>query len=232
MALDLISESTGDKEEVANELFNAMAGASLFGRKASTTAGLTWGYYGGMLIVSGVPTAISDNSILLPASAANVYIEASPLGVVSANTTGWTAGYTRLYTAVTGASTITSYTDQRSFLYAPQSQPFDLSGFVPGVPTASQIYMFVPVTRPVTFPSSLTGSVGKAKVAATAQTDFDIKKNGTSVGTMRFAAAATSASFIAASAISLAAGDTLEVVAPATPDATLSGVGFALQGTR
>lgn len=112
------------------------------------------------------------------------------------------------------------------------AQPFDLTAFYPGVPTASAIVTRVPVARAVTFPTSLTGSIGKASVAATAQTDFDVQKNGISVGTVRFAAGATTATFIAASAITLAAGDLLSVVAPSSVDATLANVGIVLAGTR
>ena len=118
------------------------------------------------------------------------------------------------------------------YLQAIGAQPFDLTAFYPGVPSASAIVTRVPVARDITFPASLTGSIGNATVAATAQTDFDVQKNGATVGTIRFAAASTSATFIAASAITLAAGDILSVSAPATPDTTLSNVGFVLAGTR
>lgn len=114
----------------------------------------------------------------------------------------------------------------------PVAQPFDLTAFYPGVPTASAIVTRVPVARIVTFPVSLTGSVAKASVAATAQTDFDVQLNGGSVGTIRFAAAGTSATFIAASPIVTAAGDLISIIAPAIPDATLANVGFVLTGTR
>jgi hypothetical protein len=43
------------------------------------------------------------------------YIEASRAGVVSKNTTGFTPGAIPLYTAITGASTVTSYTDHRAW---------------------------------------------------------------------------------------------------------------------
>ncbi|MGH8585289.1 MAG: DUF2793 domain-containing protein [Gammaproteobacteria bacterium] len=104
--------------------------------------------------------------------------------------------------------------------------------FLNGAPTANQIMLHHVVTRTVIFPSGLTGSQGKAGTAATAQTDFDIQKNGTSVGTMRFAAAATSATFIMASQQTFFAGDILKVIAPATPDTTLANITFTLQGTR
>lgn len=109
---------------------------------------------------------------------------------------------------------------------------YDLGASSLGAPVASQVLMRYPFPRAVSFPASLTGSQGVAGTAATAQTDFDIRKNGSSVGTMRFAAAATVASFIAASAFSFAVGDVITVVAPATPDATLADIGFALKGAR
>ena len=77
----------------------------------------------------------------------------------------------------------------------------------------------------------LEGSQAVAGAAATAQTDFDIQRNGTSFATMRFAAGADTASFIAASETVLEPGDVLSVVAPATPDATLADVAFSLAGT-
>jgi hypothetical protein len=377
----------------------------LYGRRASTTAALTWGFYGGTASVDGVPTQIDNGTVALTASATN-YVEAGTDGSVSVNTSGFSVGALPLYQIVTGASTVASYTDLRvfgasagsvsasdisdaitaheaasdphpqyqkesekgsangyasldsggklpiaqlpnlaiidflgtvadqasmlaligqkgdwcarsdnskvyvitgsdptqigswtalsyptgtggtvtsvalttpgllfdvtgspvtgagtlamtlktqaanKFLAGPASgadatptmralvaadlpaQPFDLTAFYPGVPSASAIVTRVPVARAVTFPAGLTGSIGKASVAATAQTDFDVQKNGTSVGTIRFASGSASATFIAASVITLAAGDLVSIIAPATPDATLANVGLVLTGTR
>ena len=112
------------------------------------------------------------------------------------------------------------------------AQPFDLMAFYPGVPTSSVIVTRVPVARVITFPSSLTGSYAKARVAATAQTDFDVQKNGVSAATIRFAVAGTVATFIAASPIVTAAGDLISIHAPASADATIADIGFCLAGTR
>lgn len=112
------------------------------------------------------------------------------------------------------------------------TEPYVVTGFYPGAPAASATLIYIPFTLDVSFLSNFSGSGGKAKTAATAQTDFDVKKNGTSVGTMRFAASATSATFIAASAVDFVSGDTFELVAPATPDATLANIGWAFKGTR
>lgn len=113
--LDLISPSQASKEATANELFNAGSPAALFGRRASTCTGLTWGYYGGPMLVDGVLTVIANGTVALTASTTN-YIEATRAGVVSKNTTAFTPGQIPLYTAVTGTSTITSWTEYRAWV--------------------------------------------------------------------------------------------------------------------
>jgi hypothetical protein len=108
--LDLISADT------ANALLDAMSVSALFGRHASTTAALTWGYYGGVVVVSGTPTAIANGTLALTASLVN-YIEYNPItGALVVNTTGWSAtslGYARVYAVTCGASAVTSYVDWR-----------------------------------------------------------------------------------------------------------------------
>lgn len=113
--LDTMSVSQSAKETTANALFDAGSPAMLFGRRASTCVGLTWGYYGGALLVSGTPTAIGNGTVTLSPSTTN-YVEATASGTVSKNTTGFTAGSVPLYTVVTGASSVTSYTDHRAIL--------------------------------------------------------------------------------------------------------------------
>lgn len=111
--LDLIRVAQAQKETTANELFDAASPAMLYGRRASTSGGLVWGYYGGAVIIGGTPTSIANGTITLTASATN-YLQADPAtGAVSKNTTGFTAGMTPLYSVVAGASTVTSYTDFR-----------------------------------------------------------------------------------------------------------------------
>ncbi len=112
--LDLIAVAQAQKETTANALFDAASPAMLYGRRAQTSGGLVWGYYGGTAAVAGVPTQIANGTITLTASATN-YVEADPAtGAVSANTTGFTAGRIRLHSVVTGASTVTSYADLRT----------------------------------------------------------------------------------------------------------------------
>lgn len=103
----------------------------------------------------------------------------------------------------------------------------NVAGFFGGaIPVSGIVFAYMPAV-PLNFPASLTGSVVKAKVAATAQTDFDLQKNGGSVGTIRFAIAGTVATYVSISAFSLAAGDLLEVVSPNPADATLEDLFFS-----
>ncbi|EXI85743.1 MAG: hypothetical protein AW12_02221 [Candidatus Accumulibacter sp. BA-94] len=115
--LDLIAQSQSSKEVTANALFDAGSPATLFGRRASLCSGLNWFYYGGVMMVDGVLTAIANNgaALVLSASTTN-YIEATRAGVVSKNTVGFTGGSIPLYTVVTGASSVTSYTDNRAWV--------------------------------------------------------------------------------------------------------------------
>ena len=115
--LDLIAQSQSSKEVTANALFDAGSPATLFGRRASLCSGLNWFYYGGVMMVDGVLTAIANNAAALVLSPSTTnYIEATRAGVVSRNTVGFTPGRIPLYTALTGTSSVTSYTDQRAWV--------------------------------------------------------------------------------------------------------------------
>ena len=111
-AYDAIVSSQAGKEVTANAYFDAASPATTFGRRASTCSGLTWGYYGGTISVDGVLTQITNGTLALTASTTN-YVETTRAGVVSKNTTGFTPGSIPLYQIVTGAATVTSYTDYR-----------------------------------------------------------------------------------------------------------------------
>lgn len=110
--------------------------------------------------------------------------------------------------------------------------PYDVGTFCAGKPSASEVLLRFVATRAFTLPASLTGSQVKAGTAATATTDFDLQKNGSSIGTVSFAASGTVATFTFASGVSFAAGDILAIIAPASADATLADISFTLAGTR
>ena len=109
--LDTISSTQDSKEVTANAMFDAGSQATLYGRRASTTTGLTWGYYGGRIWINGAGVNIVNGTVTLTASATNIVQVNPTTGAVTVATT-LTAGNIPVYTVVTGASTVTSYTDE------------------------------------------------------------------------------------------------------------------------
>lgn len=93
--------------------FNANALGRAFGYKDSSTVGLVFGYYGGLIYNGVVLTTIADGAVALTASQTN-FVERTVAGVVSANTSAFTVGRVPLYTVVTDGTGITSITEKRS----------------------------------------------------------------------------------------------------------------------
>lgn len=117
--IDAISVSQASKEVTANAFFDAASQAATYGRRASTSSGLTWGYYGGNVVKADGSTAqIANGTLTLTASATSYIVAAKATGAVSAatTTTNWdnATDYWRLYSVVCGASTVTSWSDVRA----------------------------------------------------------------------------------------------------------------------
>lgn len=107
---------------------------------------------------------------------------------------------------------------------------YDIAQFFIGKPTSSQVVLSLPMIHNFTFKVNMLSSRAAALVAATASTTFDIAKNGVNFGTMVFAGGSTAATFVAATPPAFTPGDILSVTAPASADATLSGIGITLGG--
>ncbi len=107
-----------------------------------------------------------------------------------------------------------------------------VSGSQAGSATASLVVQRYIFADTVTFPAGLIGSQGTAGVPAAATATYHISKNGTNVGTMVFAAGATTATFAMGSATAYLAADILTVVAPASPDATLANLAWNFVGSH
>lgn len=120
--LDLILQAQSAKEATANALFDAGSPATLFGRKQSSSSGLSFALYGGNMLVDGVFFQVANTIVSLSASTTN-YVESDRAGTVFTNTSGFTAGRIPLYECVTGSATVTSYTDRRSWV-----QPLSVQG--------------------------------------------------------------------------------------------------------
>jgi hypothetical protein len=140
---------------------------------------------------------------------------------------------------VTGAGGTLSKTVRNQVFTAIQSMiaagttsiPYDISGGASGALTSYQIVLELIAVRQTTFPASFTASAGYLNTAPTASMTFVVAQNGTSVGTMVFAASSHTATFTAASTVILVAGDRLTVTAPSSVDSTAASLSFTLAGS-
>lgn len=229
--IDTIATNQSSKEVLANALFDASSPAMLWGRRSSACSGLTWGYYGGWY--NG---QIANGTVSLTASATNYLMADASTGAVTVNTTGFTSGKIPLYLVVTGTTTVTSYTDERSYapaaLSAAGAMPYDLLMYFPGVPAASQVMGRIIVPRAITLPASLSGSYASSITSAAAATTLTLAKNGSSIGTVNFAAGSSTATFTFTSSVSFAAGNILTLTNQAPADSALANVSLSLAATR
>jgi hypothetical protein len=115
------------------------------------------------------------------------------------------------------------------------TEPFVVGAWKNGAPAINERVLGFVIPGGLTnleIAAGATNSNAEAETAATAQTDFDLQKNGSSIGTIRWAAAGTVATFVSVSLTTFAQGDTIEIQAPATADATLANLYFTLYLTR
>lgn len=149
-------------------------------------------------------------------SGQQIYLTASYTAPASGNPTGTTASTVYpigLYT----------YDLANTTWYAalPISQtPYDVSGYVPGMPSNGAELMLFLTPRGFTIPANFAGSYAQSNVAATASTVYTIYQNTTAVATITFAASGTTGTFSTQAAITFTPGQIISVVAPSTVDAT------------
>lgn len=84
-----------------------------WGNNAGTTTGLTYGYWGGTAWNGSAWTSVADGTTALTDNATN-YVERTVAGVVSDNTSGFTASSLPMAVVVTASGAITSITDRRA----------------------------------------------------------------------------------------------------------------------
>jgi len=113
------------------------------------------------------------------------------------------------------------------------ANPYDVGMFLPGVPTNSQLLLQYVFVRAVDFPDEFVGSKGLVGTNPTAAATIDVKKNGTSIGTISITTGGV-VTFVTAGAgvENFVAGDKLELIAQASADATLADISITFNGTR
>lgn len=106
----------------------------------------------------------------------------------------------------------------------------EVSGSQSGSALSGQVIFRRVFSSPISFAAAFAGSVAVAGTAATADAVYTIRRNGTAIGTMTFAAGQSVPSFAPSAAAAFASGDVLTITAPASPDATLAGLAWTLMG--
>jgi hypothetical protein len=187
--------------------------------------------------------AQADNTVLSNISGGSAASVANSLTAVLDHIFGSTRGMT-LYRGASAWAALAAGT-QGQFLQTQGtgadplwvSAPYAPSGFFSGMPTAaaSKVIMSVPILQAVTFAANFAGCYMKLRgTTATASLAVDVQKNGSSIGTATFAIGGSVATFVTSGGTSktFAAGDTFDLVLPATPDVTADNMGWAFAGTR
>lgn len=109
--------TSGNSVVPAQDNFDVLEVSAVFGKDATTTTGLTWGYLSGRW--GGI--AISAGTVTLTNAATNHVVVARATGAVTTTTasTNWdnTTDYARLYKLTTAGNVVTAAEDHRSGPY-------------------------------------------------------------------------------------------------------------------
>jgi len=132
--------------------------------------------------------------------------------------------------AITGKAVIVTG-DHNGIASGSASALYDISGATLSQPTDGAVLQRFIAVRDFKLPINLTGSVASSETATTGATSYPIKKNGSSIGSIDYGAAATAGTFTFAAEVSFTSGDLLTVEAPATADATHDGLVWTFKGS-
>ncbi len=232
-----IEESQNQKEVTANEAFDgldkALAGhetvdfdfpsdANYTPAPADARGSLSFD------VVSTFGSLTVTRDLIVPSTAKLYIIVNSTTGGKAINVT--TSGGTGII--VENGARRLLYCDGTNVV-ASGGDPFDVGGFVAGVPGISQMVWKVVFTRNASFPDDFAGSEGHLETAPTAALSIDIQKNSSSIGSMNFAISATTATFLTTggTAETFVPGDTLELHTPADL-LSAADLGWTLSGLR
>ena len=103
--------------------------------------------------------------------------------------------------------------------------------FFTTTPTSSEVLLLYTAAESITLADDFAGSVGDVGTNPTASFVLDVQKNGASVGSITISTGGAFTFATTGTTVSLAAGDQLKVVAPASADATVANVSITLKGS-
>jgi hypothetical protein len=112
--LQQLTAAQTNKEVAINRNFETTSWSGVYGKKQSTSSGLTWGYYGGRW--GGFTVADGTHSLTNAADNYIVVLKSNGVASVSTSTTNWnnTTDYARAYKVTTAGSVVTATEDHRA----------------------------------------------------------------------------------------------------------------------
>lgn len=118
----------------------------------------------------------------------------------------------------------------------PYPVTMDIGFFFPGLPgtgiaDSNPIFAYL-AAHTYFLKAGLPGSLAQVDVAFTSNTDFDIRINSLSVGTISFGAGTTSATFTFADDVQFTPGDVLKIMKPASVDTTGANLTVTIAATK
>jgi hypothetical protein len=112
--LQQLTAAQTNKEVAINRNFETTSWSGVYGKKQSTSSGLTWGYYGGRW--GGFTVADGTHSLTNAADNYIVVLKSNGVASFSTATTNWnnTTDYARVYKVTTAGSVVTATEDHRA----------------------------------------------------------------------------------------------------------------------
>jgi len=107
---------------------------------------------------------------------------------------------------------------------------YDVALSVTGTPPANAILLTLVSVRAFILPTNYVGSFARADTAGDSITVFTIKKNGSSIGTITFAAGSVSGTLSGAGG-QINAGDVLTITTDSSVSSVFANIGVTLRGT-
>ena len=116
MSIDSVNASASPEVQM-NDGFTTLEHQAVYGKRPSTTTGLTWGYYGGRW--GGVSVAAGTLALTNTATNYLVVLKSTGAQSVSTASTNWdnTELYARVYKLTTAGGVVTATEDHRAGLY-------------------------------------------------------------------------------------------------------------------
>jgi hypothetical protein len=201
---------------------------------------LTWN-------ANAVGDAVSAYKVYKATGLSQPFSSATLLATVSGGTLGYTdtglangSTWTYFLVATNSAGDSTNTAGANATVTAPlyQNKFSPYYSLQARKPLTIEVLYSLPIGYNVQFPANFSGSRGDIDMtAATSSVAFDVRKNGTSVGTVTFPSGSTGRnlatfSTVGGAVVNFVAGDELSVVAGVTPDITFQGFSFSLEGLR